>query len=179
MYSEQSIQSQRLSNFNMIKCYHTGFCLDIPQQIFMRSHGQSIFRSFRLRRKSIFWAPGCELSTDWEDTSYHPCVPGWCQYHLLFYKTPITPPLLHVDTPAQFLPTWKQRWHNISLIYRKTRNFGTFPLIFIVLLSYRQTQLFNIVSLSYQEKNLGKLLYHYRIGQTNIFAKKRPRKPKK
>ena len=46
-----------------------------------------------------------------------------------------------------------QRWHNISPIYQKTRNIGTFPLILIVLLLYRQ-------------KN-GLILYRYRIRKKN------------
>ena len=34
-------------------------------------------------------------------------------------------------------PPSGQRWHDISPIYQKTQNRGTFPLIFIVSLSYR------------------------------------------
>ena len=54
-HTVHSSRSQPLSNPYMIKCYHTGFCRDIPQKIFMHSHGQFIFRIFLLR--AIFWAP--------------------------------------------------------------------------------------------------------------------------
>ena len=60
----------------------------------------------------------------------------------------------------------RQRWHHLSPIYRKTQNICTFSLIFIVSLSYRQKKFFDILSLSYHEKNGSILLYHVSICQT-------------
>ena len=58
------------------------------------------------------------------------------------------------------LTTLRQRWHNILLIYRKTRSIGTFSIIFIVSLSYWQTK---IALILYRYRIMNKLEVNYCI----------------